>query len=125
MPLRAKKSDPGWVYFIVSDDHHIKVGWSGDPDERLKALRVATPHKLTLLEAVPGSRVDEEDLKDALQPHCVRGEWFRDCAAVRTAMAKARAAALTGSNLRPAENESVYKAWLNERARAAVEKLPY
>lgn len=69
----------GYVYFIQDGEHgDIKIGWSVDPDRRLRDLRVAhaTRSRLRLLAAIPGHRKLERELHERFAPCRGEGEWF-------------------------------------------------
>ena len=66
------------IYFIQSGDEkgQIKIGFSVDPERRLRALQCANPCELTLLKAIPGDVGDEGRLHAQFSPLRARGEWF-------------------------------------------------
>lgn len=76
-PASPPARNEGWVYFIRGGQH-IKIGWSPDPEKRLKALATGNAHPLTVLAKFPGSVRDEKLLHRLLKPYRVRadGEWF-------------------------------------------------
>lgn len=61
----------GFVYFVRFSDR-IKIGWSGNPEARLKNV----PHD-EVLAIVPGTMQDERKLHAAFAHHRVTGEWFK------------------------------------------------
>jgi hypothetical protein len=73
------------VYFLGCEGR-IKVGYSRDPESRIKELSTGAPAKLTLLGRVDGSRKLESAIHRALRNCRESGEWFRDYRAVRVVM---------------------------------------
>lgn len=61
---------PGFVYFIRFSDR-VKIGFSQDPDNRLRAL----PHD-EVLGVFPGTRLNERQLHAAFADLRQTGEWF-------------------------------------------------
>lgn len=71
-------SAPGWVYFIVeAGDKHLKIGWAGNPIERLRDLQVAHPLTLRIIGIIPGVYSNEASFHRVFRDHRVGGEWFR------------------------------------------------
>lgn len=67
------------IYFIQDGrDGTIKIGTSRNPWERLAALTVASPGKMTILAVMDGDRLVERALHKQFAPLRVSGEWFRD-----------------------------------------------
>lgn len=63
---------PGWIYFLELDEK-IKVGWTSDLEQRMKAY---PPHAKFILK-YPGTRADERDLHRTLRLSLVAGrEWY-------------------------------------------------
>lgn len=81
----------GFVYFIRRADF-VKIGFSTDPDARLRQIRMNTPDKLELLLAVPGTMKDERRLHADLKRMRHQGEWFHDGPDVAAAIHKCRIA---------------------------------
>lgn len=68
----------GWVYFIeASGLGLVKIGWSMDPEGRLRALLTHSPVDMRILTARPGGVKSESALHRHFKALCVRGEWFR------------------------------------------------
>lgn len=66
------------VYFIREvDSEFVKVGKSVNPEERLKALQIGTPHKLELVHTVNSVKYDENWFHGHLSKFHIRGEWYR------------------------------------------------
>lgn len=69
----------GSVYFVQAvDGGPIKIGFSENPLERLRALQMASPASLRLVALVPGSYADEAAVHAHLHAHRLHGEWFTD-----------------------------------------------
>jgi hypothetical protein len=83
--LKGVLSD-GAVYFIGSDCGRIKIGWSRDPEQRLRQLDQRGPRALTLLAVVPGmSKATELALHERLSASRVVGkrEWYEPSLTIR------------------------------------------
>jgi hypothetical protein len=83
----------GKVYFVGAPGR-VKIGYTVNPDDRLGKLRQADMEQLSVLLVVDGTRKLEAHLHKTLAPYLIKGEWFRDCAAVRRAMDDCRSAPL-------------------------------
>lgn len=70
-PAGVTLTYPGTVYFVRFRDR-IKIGWSSDPDKRIRAL----PHD-EVLHLQPGTIEDERRCHAAFAHLRDRGEWFR------------------------------------------------
>lgn len=68
-----------WVYFIQQGDEHgpIKIGWSSNPERRLRALQLASAGPLRLLRKIHGCSGREHVLHHRFRHLRLRGEWFR------------------------------------------------
>lgn len=72
------KKAPGYVYFIQgSCGGAIKIGYSNDPESRLKSLQTGYPDTLVLLLMIPGYESHEKALHRELEASRLKGEWFR------------------------------------------------
>lgn len=83
-PSPAKRR--GFVYFLLVDDEHMKIGFAKQPDRRLAQLRVGIPGEINLFAAVPGTQADEQSLHALLARHRTQGEWFRATSPVMNCM---------------------------------------
>ena len=86
---RAKRNtldEPGEVYFLLVDEGVVKVGFSTNVKARAKTLKAKA-----ILGHYPGTRRDEKAMHARLGPHWIEGEYFRDCAEVRQAIAEVAA----------------------------------
>lgn len=71
-------SNDGYVYFVAGGGM-IKIGFSSDPDKRLRDLRTSSPIPLKLLTTTPGGRDEETALHRRFAEHRRQGEWFTEC----------------------------------------------
>ena len=70
----------GWIYFARHGlEGPIKIGRTEDPFRRLMDLSVGTPIELVLLGAMLSEQtsLEEEEIKQRLSVHHIRGEWFK------------------------------------------------
>lgn len=58
---------------------YVKLGYSINPQRRLKQLQTASAEELILIATCRGSRADENQYHHYLSPQCQRGEWFYWC----------------------------------------------
>ena len=73
-PKRIK----GYVYFIQGiNGGAIKIGYSDNPESRLKALQTGYPDILKILLLVPGTEKTERYFHNKFAEHRLNGEWFR------------------------------------------------
>jgi len=72
----------GFVYFIGGVDGPMKVGFSVDPDRRLRALQTANPKTLRVWGAIAGPPELESHIHERLSATRTRGEWFERTAAL-------------------------------------------
>lgn len=66
----------GFVYFLRCGDF-VKIGYSTDPQRRLRYLQTATPFSFEILGAHVGTRQHEQQLHKIFAPLRHRHEWFR------------------------------------------------
>ena len=78
----------GKVYFIAAPGR-IKIGYTRQPERRLRDLQNADMEQLTTLAVIEGTRKTERALHERLIHERLKGEWFVDCENVRRAMAEA------------------------------------
>lgn len=77
----------GRVYFVATfDERFVKIGFSTDVAQRVRALNAANPEPLNLLGSVPGTPADERAWHIRLAAHRAGGEWFRLAPAVQAAI---------------------------------------
>lgn len=67
----------GWVYFIVAvTTGLVKIGYSKNPDTRLKALSQQAPVQYDLVATIPGTMKDEKEFHRKFSAKREHGEWF-------------------------------------------------
>lgn len=66
----------GTIYFVGHDDR-IKIGFSTEPEQRIKVLQIANPERLMVHLLMPGSEAAEASLHERFSGHRIAGEWFR------------------------------------------------
>jgi hypothetical protein len=68
----------GCVYFIQSDHGGpIKIGFTGNREQRLKTLQLSSPYKLVVLGLIPNSTYEtEKKLHEKFSEFRLHGEWF-------------------------------------------------
>lgn len=90
-PASQKRSawHQSFVYFIASDEAHVKIGYTGDIQQRLTSLQNATPAKLRVVAMMHGAVAVERELHDAFAAHRIHGEWFRREGALAELLEKA------------------------------------
>ena len=71
----------GFIYFVTTvpfSDYPIKIGFSGDPVQRLMELQTANPYSLGIILAFEGTPQDERTLhwKFRHLSRKLNGEWF-------------------------------------------------
>jgi hypothetical protein len=74
---RKWTGDEGYIYCFASPEIGCcKIGFSKNPDSRMKHVQTSFPFKLSLLWVIPGSIQDERHLHEALDDLRLEGEWF-------------------------------------------------
>lgn len=76
LPEQKGKKVTGYVYFVQSAAGPIKIGYSKDPQERIKDIATHNPERLFLLACTPGSLTDERRIHKVAKPYRIRGEWY-------------------------------------------------
>ncbi len=74
---RQTESARGAIYFIRSQDGHVKIGFSVDVAGRMRELQVGHAIALELLGFIEGTRREELALHHRFAAYRVNGEWFR------------------------------------------------
>lgn len=68
----------GVVYFIRAKGVSlVKIGYSSNPEQRLRNLQTSCPHQLDILATLPGSQQTEADIHKKFGHLRMNGEWFR------------------------------------------------
>lgn len=67
------------MVYIITDGTNTKIGWSKNPQKRLKQLQTGNSNKLKILKIYDVPRVKERFLHKALFRFKIRhnGEWFK------------------------------------------------
>lgn len=86
----------GKVYFVAAPGR-IKIGYTCQPERRLRTLRHVDMEDLAVVAIIDGDRRVERDIHERLREHRLRGEWFLDCAEVRSAIEDAVAGKFVAS----------------------------
>jgi hypothetical protein len=73
-----------FVYLIYSAERHkLKIGYSSNPQSRLKELETGHGSKLTTLGLIPGGAKLEKKIQKMFFDYWVAGEWFEDVEIIR------------------------------------------
>lgn len=65
------------IYFILAPvANRIKIGYSSNPENRIKSIMTASPHDLDLLGTISGTREDERNLHQRFAHIRKNREWF-------------------------------------------------
>lgn len=73
---RKTVSVPHLTYVIQSGDF-VKIGATADIERRLRELKIASPHDVTVIALLAGGRTAEGVLHRRFKAHRHRHEWFR------------------------------------------------
>lgn len=76
VPLTAGGRLREHLYVIAAADGTVKIGSSGNPEERLRTLQTAHAGELRILKVFPGVGDLEKEVHFRLARYAVRGEWF-------------------------------------------------
>jgi len=78
-PFKAKKEEPkSSIYFIeLLGSEVIKIGFSRDPESRLRQMQTSNPHELRMLKVISGGYEKEAEIHEKFSKNRVRGEWFK------------------------------------------------
>jgi hypothetical protein len=68
----------GYVYCIGREMALVKIGFSANPDTRLKSLQVGNAQRVEVIGKIPGDFAMERHLHEQFRHLRVGGEWFRD-----------------------------------------------
>lgn len=75
---KYNKRYKGFIYFIQGEfGGAIKVGFSKNPEERLKQLQTGYPDTLQRLLLVAGNEQDERNFHKEFEKFRLNGEWFK------------------------------------------------
>jgi hypothetical protein len=67
------------IYFVTCDapDFPVKIGMSGNVEERLRDIRTSLPFEPVLLASFEGTSKDERAAHNRFAELRIKGEWFR------------------------------------------------
>jgi hypothetical protein len=69
---------PGKVYFARLPGQGIKIGFSVNPERRMKDLQIGASASILLVGTVEGTMTDEARFHERFHEHRIRGEWFSE-----------------------------------------------
>lgn len=75
----------GRVYFALCGDK-MKIGFSYNVAVRLSQLGSGREHPMLLLGSIGATIQDEKSIHRSLRAFQIKGEWYRDCEELRTAV---------------------------------------
>lgn len=105
------------VYFIRAETTgRVKIGWSNNPEKRLRGLQTGSAERLSLLRLTPGGVAEEAAFHKLFDHLWVDGEWFNYCDEMLTAQVE-----VTTENVIPiSRKDDAARDEFNERARRCV-----
>lgn len=75
---RLRNEITGYVYVIGNVDHKVcKIGYSKNPERRIKDLQTGYPYTLSILRKFKSNMVIEKELHEKYDKYRLNGEWFR------------------------------------------------
>jgi hypothetical protein len=102
----------GFVYFIQAEESlTVKIGFSQNPEKRLRYLQCGHSENLILIGSVAGTPSDERRLHKKLASNHKRGEWFKPTTAILLAIGSSLGWRDDMSNL-TGEQYAIVEAWL-------------
>ena len=79
MRQQYKRSGPGVVYFIGSDEsNYVKIGTTIDIEKRIAGIQTSIPFDLKILLIISGGKNEERKTHSAFEQYRKRGEWFNN-----------------------------------------------
>lgn len=76
----------GFIYFLRCGEF-VKIGYSKEPENRLRYFETGSPYDFEMLAVHPGSERDEAALHRLLAAYRHKGEWFCGCAEIAAIVA--------------------------------------
>jgi hypothetical protein len=102
-----------FIYIISAADTPIKIGWSDDPDKRVRALQTSHPDELAVRFALEVPRIAAKDIESSchnyLEPVHRRGEWYDTTIAEGIAVITDHAARLVRMHVSLAGTKDIFK----------------
>jgi hypothetical protein len=77
------------LYFMRTEDDHVKIGRASNVDKRLTQIQCGCPHEIVEVRSLPGRGHEESDWHENFAAHRLRGEWFRWTPALERAIDRA------------------------------------
>ena len=66
------------IYFVqCGKNGPIKIGCTGNVEERIAQMQTCCPYELRLLWQIQGDKNDEAEIHERWKHERIRGEWFR------------------------------------------------
>jgi len=66
------------VIYAIKINEYIKIGWSNNPQERIKSIQTGSPYKVMTMAVLPGDSEVENALHNKFKKYRTSGEWFTD-----------------------------------------------
>ena len=92
MAAKSAPTAPRDTIYFVQCGYHIKIGYTKTLQSRLATIQTSNVHEIELLASFDGTKAGERQLHEQFKEHRVRGEWFRDCRAIRSWLKRHRGA---------------------------------
>ena len=75
---KFKQEFPGYVYFTQGESGGaVKIGYTTNPESRLKTLQTSYPDILKILCLIPGDEKTEKEYHEKFKDIRLNGEWFK------------------------------------------------
>jgi hypothetical protein len=76
--IKNATKNKGFVYFIVNYEQKVcKIGYSLNPEKRLKEIQTCYPYRLIIHKKVVGDLKKEKWFHKVFSRYKTKGEWFR------------------------------------------------
>jgi hypothetical protein len=75
--VKDSNAKTGFIYFLKAENGFIKIGISGNVEERMNELISNSPVKVELLKTVEGNQKMEKELHEKFKKYRNHGEWFK------------------------------------------------
>ncbi len=76
------------IYFVGAANGLVKIGTTGNLNERMKMLRFQSPVAVELLATTSGQRTQEFEYHRRFAAHRQHGEWFTRCPEIEAEIAR-------------------------------------
>lgn len=111
----------GYIYFAY-DDYAIKIGFSFDPESRVRNLQNACSVPLVLLWKMKGTILQEQELHRLFGHLKIKGEWFEDNGEIKEFIEQQKPQPPQKKIVRPA-SDIEFIALLKRRPRVALRRV--